>query len=371
MVGVTFGILTDSIAFENAHQRGVQRSFVQLWRAMRTVQPNVALNMVASHRVQRVPENVNMIREPLWHRMVPSRTWRRGAQARWRQATLDTFASTSSVFHSTYFGSAPAGVPTCPVVVTVHDMIPEEFPDQSDAVWRAREVLMKHRAMQQAHVLLAVSNATAEAVSRVYPDLAAKVRVVHHGADHVKTVAVGEFPRQNALFVGDRAGYKNFSVVAHAMAERSWPDDIALRVVGKPWTSEEMEMIERLGLSSRIHHLGRLSDDELVMAYATSRLLVSASLAEGFGFPVVEAQRQSVAVVCSRTTINQEVAGGAAAFFEPLESASLAAAVASLQNQFALESLIQSGHDNVKRFTWTNCALRTLAVYEEAMQLVR
>lgn len=365
-------VLTDSIAFENTHQRGVQRSFVHLWQAMAAAPGAADIDMISRRGTDGVPALVRQVREPRWHAILPGRSLRAGRAGAWRMRELAGRAAEAEVFHSTYFGSWPERSARRPaIVVTVHDMIPEEFGGHFDAAWREREVENKRRAMLQADLLLAVSRATADAVGRVYPELAGKVRIVHHGADHIGAAVSGMQRGPNALYVGDRAGYKNFAMVLEAMAGSGWPADVGLRIVGKPWRDDELALMRRLGLASRVQHLGRLNEQGLAKAYATSRCLVSPSLAEGFGFPVVEAQRQGLAVVCSDTPINHEIAADSVLFFAPRDAAGLASAVGRLQDEDLRIRVIENGLINAARFTWARCARETLAVYQEAIILAR
>ncbi len=70
-----------------------------------------------------------------------------------------------------------------------------------------------------------------------------------------------------------------------------------------------------------------LNDTELEVAYRKSRALVFASIAEGFGLPIVEAFKEGLDVICSNIEVFQEIAEGRATFFDLDSPRHLAAAV--------------------------------------------
>jgi glycosyltransferase involved in cell wall biosynthesis len=92
--------------------------------------------------------------------------------------------------------------------------------------------------------------------------------------------------------------------------------------------------------------------------------VVSPSLCEGFGFPVVEGQRYGVPVACADTPIYREVAGEGAEFFDPKDSRGLAMAVAGMLEAGRSRDLVEAGRENVERFTWTRAGEAHVALVE-------
>ena len=90
------------------------------------------------------------------------------------------------------------------------------------------------------------------------------------------------------------------------------------------------------------------------------------SLAEGFGFPVLEGFASGTPVITSFRGATAEIAGGAAYLVDPYSETAIATAMLELiNNPAARTQLIQQGLSQVKQFTWEKCAQQTIEVYKK------
>jgi glycosyltransferase involved in cell wall biosynthesis len=80
-------------------------------------------------------------------------------------------------------------------------------------------------------------------------------------------------------------------------------------------------------LGSRLFLLTDCSDAELDFLYRRARAVVLATLAEGFGLPLVEARRRGCEVLASRIPVFEEIADEGVQLFEPGSASALAALV--------------------------------------------
>jgi glycosyltransferase involved in cell wall biosynthesis len=133
------------------------------------------------------------------------------------------------------------------------------------------------------------------------------------------------------LAVGTLEPRKNHRLLLDAF-ERVWSAgaDATLVVIGRPgWGGDE------IGAAIRSHaeHGRRLwlfsdvNDAELSGAYARADGLVMASRAEGFGLPIIEAERDGLRVLASDIPAHREVAGPDCRFFDPDDPGQLASLV--------------------------------------------
>ena len=76
-----------------------------------------------------------------------------------------------------------------------------------------------------------------------------------------------------------------------------------------------------------VRFAGYVSDAEKFRLFASARAVVFASLAEGFGIPIVEGAAFGAPVICSDIDVFREIAGDDALYFDPRDARSLTAAV--------------------------------------------
>jgi len=111
-----------------------------------------------------------------------------------------------------------------------------------------------------------------------------------------------------------------------------------------------------------------VDEDDLPPLYRGASFLLQASLAEGFGLPVVEAMACGAPVVASDLPVFREVAGDAARFFDPRDAEAIALAMREVHADAALRAQLRArGIDRARSFSWDDAAERTLAIYREVL----
>lgn len=137
---------------------------------------------------------------------------------------------------------------------------------------------------------------------------------------------------------------KNLETVADAL--RDFP--CILDIVG-PLTSGQRILLERNGVAYR--NYTRISDEDLRKRYEECDLVVFASLYEGFGLPIIEAQTIGRPVVTSNTCSMPEIAGDGAHMVNPSNAVELREAILEVVlNDAHRENLVRRGAANVVRF---------------------
>jgi len=136
-----------------------------------------------------------------------------------------------------------------------------------------------------------------------------------------------------------------------------------LEIVG-PLSREQLALLESAGIE--FVSLGRVNDRELVEAYRRCDALIFASLSEGFGLPVVEAQAVGRPVITTKRGALAEVAGDGAVFVDPESSASIREAVEKIISDPDLRNaVIEAGFANVRRYQAGAIAAQYEAIYQE------
>lgn len=281
------------------------------------------------------------------------------------------------VFHPTFFDpSCVRALGDRPYVLTLHDMTPEAFPELFprstlyDRLVTARWIDGKRTLARGAAKIIAISENTRSDVIRYYGVDPAAVEVVHQaGALDLSAAASAAArvpPRPFLLFVGVRSGYKNFAAFARAIApllERD-ADLVVVCVGGGAFTSAESTLLGSSGHRDRYLQF-RASDAELAALYRAARAFVFPSRYEGFGIPILEAFSCGCPCAISRASSFPEIAGDAAAYFDPDDQESMTEGIRTvLDDEEHRRELVRRGLARARMFSWEATARKTVAVYE-------
>ena len=257
-----------------------------------------------------------------------------------------------------------------PIVVTVHDLIPELLFD-SKRTRRCREKVLAAAA----HVIT-VSEYTKRDLMQMYGVPEEKITVIYHG--YIAPASTGvkmQLPVEKpyVLYVGKRSGYKNFNWFVKAIAPvlKSCPD-LHLFCTGMPFSSGEISMIEGMGIRDRVFQ-AFVPDEEMPSLFANAEVFVYPSLYEGFGIPILDAFAARCPVLLSNASCFPEVGGDAALYFNPNDEGDFREKIAILigNNQGGIgirKQMIERGISRLKNFSWDKCVKETTDVYCHLVQ---
>jgi glycosyltransferase involved in cell wall biosynthesis len=181
----------------------------------------------------------------------------------------------------------------------------------------------------------------------------------------VSTAPVGDEPRtaSQLLYVGSRAGYKNWRALVEAMASPALREATLVCAGGGPFTPAEVELLGAHGLRPRVQ-VRDVSDTELTRLYRRSAALVYPSLYEGFGLPPLEAMANGCPVIATDAGSVGEVVGDAACVIDPADPASLADGIERVLGDDAYrQALSARGERRAALFTWSRTAELTSNCY--------
>ncbi len=292
-----------------------------------------------------------------------------GAVSLWHLST-----GRHQVFHPTYYNPYfLRHVGRTPFVVTVFDMIhelmPEVLPPTEAGVIRRKRLLVG-----AATHIVAISHTTKRDLVRLYGIDEKRISVIHlaHSLEPRTHAGSGlSLPGEYILFVGKRAGYKNFATFLEAAAP------ILLRrsalhllcVGGGPFTDTERAECARLGIADRATVIS-VTDADLPTVYTNARMFVFPSRYEGFGIPLLEAFACRCPVAAADTDCFREICEDAAVYFPPDDAAAMASVITRLLDDVPLVAeLREKGTIRSGRFSWTQTADRTLEVYSRLQQV--
>ena len=241
-----------------------------------------------------------------------------------------------------------------PIVITVHDLIPEILNHD------ARITAFRRELLGVADQVIAVSENTKRDLMRLYGVDEKKVTVVYHGVGKVERVErVEGVEKEYFLFLGGRSGYKNWDWMVRAMAPML-KGGMNLVCTGHPFSGEERRFLRSLGVEERVVQRTVCADDFPAL-YASATAFVYPSRYEGFGLPILDAWAAGCPVVLSRASCFPEIGGDAAEYFELDDAKSLVAAIERAKEGRTVEK----GRQRLKDFSWKKCAAKTAAVYRK------
>lgn len=264
-------------------------------------------------------------------------------------------------------------IKTCPWVVTLHDVLFNDFPQYFPPGYaKIRNVLFPLSA-RRADILTTVSPYSRERIAHWYRIDPARITVVPNGVNAPDTrgrqavsPTVADLiatPRRYILCVSRFEPRKNQVAVLEAFRRGEfWREGIRLVFVGNRTLAggDFDRVFEALPaeVKGSVGFLEGLSFPDIQLLYANAAVAVYPSFAEGFGMPPLEAAAAATPSLCARTTAMRDFTFLETSFFEPSDVQALAtlmreSLVRSVQAQAAVKS-IQA--EVLAQYSWDRAA---------------
>jgi glycosyltransferase involved in cell wall biosynthesis len=315
--------------------------------------------------------NEYLLSDPATARALVVRPGRHWATTIGRSMARRRHRGPADIVHNTfYLPRALADYPQAMRVVTVHDMIPELFPDTRR---RLDFLTVKKRYVEKADHIVCVSESTKSDLLRLYGEVSAPISVVYSGVGPEfvpEAPPLPKWPGGYVLYVGNRSSYKDADTLLQAFARiaGAHPGLMLMLVGGGPLTSQEQARIRTLGIGDRVFQQ-RVPDSQMPSAYANARLFVFPSEYEGFGLPAVEAMACGTPMILCDSSSLPEVGADAAVYFPRRDVNALTAAMDELLHDDARrQALSKAGIDRAAEFTWERTARDMADVYRRTME---
>lgn len=294
------------------------------------------------------------------------RQWQRQRWLRWGAQSLARQKGCELYFTPKGFlpgmWGAPSGVRTCAVV---HDLIPMWYAEHQPGYFSPLELMVLDRELRRtcrhADRLVTISQASAD-------DIVARVS----GARRPAVVYNGLPPKPQQCVRPERARF------IFAMAS-SYPHKNAQTIIDgylryRARVANPLDLVvcglDDPGLPG-VSCLKGVSAEVLHGHYQAADLFVFLSLAEGFGFPPLEAMQHGTPVLCSDLPVLRETTRGNAFFVSPTDADAVGSAIAhALADEQAEQRvrLRQRAPDVVASYSWQQCAKGVLSQWGALMR---
>lgn len=251
-----------------------------------------------------------------------------------------------------------------PVLMTCYDTTVLSHPRAHELANRVHCLGGLLQARLEGDTFLTLSDATAREVESWFEVPADRIEVVPAAVDsrfaapgpEDQEAVLARFGLRSpyVLAVGTLEPRKNLArlLAAWRDLDSETRDDVPLVVVGGTGWGDP-GLVEQLETTEGVRLLGHVADEALPALYAAASVFVYPSLAEGFGFPVLEAMACGTPVVTSDRSSLPEVAGDAALLVDPEDESAIRDAIARvLGDPDTRARLVEASRARARDFSW-------------------
>lgn len=266
-----------------------------------------------------------------------------------------------SIFHSSVYRTLSHEL--VKNVTTVHDFTYEVA---VSGLRLAVHKWRKYRAIHNSEIIVCVSHNTAKDLQRFCPSVdSSRVKTIYNGVSNAykPLLETSVDHRDSVLYVGARDGYKNFKFTAEALQ----PTKYKLLICGSSLTPQEMKFLNLTLGEARYQYLGRVTDEQLNELYNSVHCLAYPSSYEGFGIPVLEAQRAKCPVIALNASSIPEVMGVKDFLMNELTAREFQKKLKEIEIPAVREDIVNEGYAYSQRFSWEKMALEYIELYKELL----
>jgi len=217
-------------------------------------------------------------------------------------------------------------------------------------------------ATKYANKIIVPSQATKKDLQKFYRTFENQIEIIPHGFDNL--ISADKHPRKNRiLFIGRIEKKKNLErlIEAFVIFSTQHPQWQLVLAGGDGFGAKEIKATaQKIAVAKKIFFPGYITEAEKIALLRSAKIFAFPSLAEGFGFPILEAFSADLPVCTADIPALREVAGDAAKFVNPYHVKEIADTLNCLANDENLrQDLIHHGHKQVEKFKWEIAAKKT------------
>ncbi len=300
----------------------------------------------------------------------------------------------------------------CPTkfIITIHDLILIRYPTRRASTmgpflykiknWAYRIVIWL--AIKRAKKIIAVSKFTKNDVIKQFKVKKDKVQVTYEGVfksfqnkkdelDDKKVLLRYNIINPFLLYVGNAYPHKNLESLVRVFSrlrqgyggqvkirkDNESENSLQLVLVGKKDYfykrirnyAYQLGLWQENNLGTPVIFPGYVPDTQLEVLYKRALAYVFPSFYEGFGLPPLEAMAKGCPVVSSNKTSMPEILEKAAIYFNPDNEKEMQEQIERIiKDKNLRQELINEGYEQVKKYSWQECAKKTLGVYQEVLK---
>lgn len=248
-------------------------------------------------------------------------------------------------------------------VVTIHDVIPLEFPEHYPAgIKGSINFALQRLALGNVDKIITESLASVNSIERLLNIPRKKIALTYLGkAENINKTNSKKFklPKEFVLYVGGINWNKNIPGLIEACKKLNMP----LVMVGQiselnklDLNHPELRHLKNINFDGVIS-LGHITDEELSEIFSRCTICCQPSFSEGFGLSVVHALACGAAVACSSTGSLSEVGWKYVSYFDPNNIDDMCNAIKNAKK-------VPGNISWAKSFDWKKTAEQTIQIYK-------
>ncbi len=340
-------ILIDGRVLAHTHTSGVQRHAQEISKALKEADNSITIA---------IPKYKNRYYQQIWeHTLLP-----------FYARKYDILYCPSNI--------APLYLPKkTKLTLTLHDLAFLDFPKQYSSVFQKYYAFLVPRNIRRAEYILTISDFSKNRITKEYPWVKNKIRVIHHGiSSHF--VPSDQKKSDYVLYVGTMNRIKNFQVLLEIFLTPALKNiDLKMILPNASTFSEDAHintLIQKAKSSDNIDIIDHVNQEELKRYYQNAKLFVFPSFHESFGFPPLEAMACGTPVIVSKVTALPEVCGDAVLYVDPHSTNDITEKIQLLFGDTALQEQYRAkGLEHVKIYTWEDAAKAHLKIFKEVLKV--
>lgn len=262
---------------------------------------------------------------------------------------------------------------TFKTVVTIHGLEYEFLPKAYSFWERIYMRIVIKKSCQWADKIISVSKNTKKDLIKLYNIPPSKIEVIYEGyffkeekANKKNGNVLKKYQLEHAkyfLFLGRIEERKNLIRIIKAFEILKEKYSLAHKLLlagGLGYGYDNIvKYIEKSPYCKDIFLAGFIEDEDKRAILKNADIFLFPTLYEGFGLPIIEAQSLGVPIIASNNSSIPEIIGAEMKSFlvDPKNPEEIAQTVFKiLNNKKVRAKLVKPGLENVKRFSWDNCA---------------
>lgn len=238
----------------------------------------------------------------------------------------------------------------------IHDLKYIEIPNFLES--KLKQFVLKlimRWSIVRADKLFAVSEYTKLRISRLYgrEDVVVTYEGIPSKFDEVDQTFAPPL-KKYFLCVSELRPHKNLNrtIEAFFLANGGNHNDFSLVIVGRNVRRLEKKFLPYVENGALILK-ENINDKQLGALYQRAHAFLYISLYEGFGLPILEAQKFGIPVITAKASSTEEVAGSSCLLVDPMNTSDISKSIFELMKSVDLcDKLRIRGYKNIQRFSW-------------------